>query len=155
MASQAEPERPHISEHGAWPSTSANSFRQQYLLPADETSAHEHLSPEIASITSSPLAPVVANDANPASNTDILMSTTNGSDPVSSGEPTAIPSPADSHYGANAAAAVDRRTPSEKELMEQEKADAARQLHPTNNLLAQEWNRVVRAKSLKTTSSEL
>ena len=37
MAS-GEPEKPHLEEHGAWPSASANSFRENYLLPGGPSS---------------------------------------------------------------------------------------------------------------------
>ncbi len=125
MASQDEADRPHLSEHGAWPSTSANSFRQQYLAPENGTIAHEHTFPEIDVTTSGPLAPVEANDATLKPRNTILTATTSRSDPVSSNEPTAVPSPADSQHEESPAAAVDpTRTPSKKEMEEEEKADA-------------------------------
>lgn len=128
MPSQDEPERPHISEHGAWPSTSANSFRQQYLAPTDGLITHDHASPELGGTRTTPFPATLAptNDLLPVSTIDNLPSLTNGSNPVSSNEPTAVPSPADSQHGAIPVAAIDAsRTPSvaEMEVEEQEERD--------------------------------
>ena len=89
MASSSEPERPHISEHGAWPSASANSFRQSYLAPAD--GLHTHTSPDCATA----VANVASSDDNPSSNHNggILASTE--AEPFASDDRTAVPSPAD------------------------------------------------------------
>ena len=40
MASSHQSGRPYLSEPGGWPSTSANSFRLQYLTPADARHTH-------------------------------------------------------------------------------------------------------------------
>ena len=89
---EPEPERPHIEDHGVWPSTSANSFRQQYLAPADGTTAHPHTSPEISSQVTS--ANGISSSTDPAL---LVASTTQSSD-----EKTAVPSPAGSHSNARA-----------------------------------------------------
>ena len=86
MDSADEPERPHIHEHGAFPSTSANSFRQQYMAsaestgPAAETSG-THPRPEVA-----PVAPSAAK-------TEHIPK--HGPGFVASQDATAVPSPAE------------------------------------------------------------
>ncbi len=90
MPSSDEPERPHISEVGIWPSASANSFRQQYLAPAD--ASHTHKSPD-----SNALVPSASSDdipSSPSSRGGIVA--TNEAEPFPNDDKTAVPSPADS-----------------------------------------------------------
>ncbi|KAK4695338.1 ATP-binding cassette, subfamily G (WHITE), member 2, PDR, partial [Lecanoromycetidae sp. Uapishka_2] len=142
MASHNESERPHISEHGAWPSTSANSFRQQYLAPADGSSAPAHTSPEISGAIASPDVPTSTNDTLPIPNTDHLAAATNGTDVQSSSEPTAVPSPADSQHGAVPITANDStRAPSEEELVDQEKTDVVGGFEPIKTITTHKSNR--------------
>ena len=54
MASQGALDRPHVTDQGAWPSASANSFRQEYLNPALRTTSERHTSPESDVVTSDP-----------------------------------------------------------------------------------------------------
>ena len=90
MPSLDDPERPHLSEHGAWPSTSANSFRQQYLAPAD--APHTQASPD----RNASAANASSDGSPPPSNpNDESLATTNAG-ACSRDDQTAVPSPADS-----------------------------------------------------------
>ena len=90
MASQDEPERPRLSEHGAWPSTSANSFRQQYLAPAHTSQTHK--TPD----TDPPVNDASSDDIFSASNTYAATSAVNEAEASPSEDKTAVPSPTDS-----------------------------------------------------------
>ena len=104
MASN-EPERPHITAPGAWPSTSANSFRQQYLAPSN-TDTSQHLA-TVDSATANPLSTTTSKDFGPSSDDKSTM-----------------PSQASSEHGPAAAAAVDPSNPLiDKELENDEKRD--------------------------------
>jgi len=91
-----ETERPANGTPGAWPSKSANSFRQQYLAP-DDWSSPEHAVPRLDDST------VSANfEHSEAEN--VPQQTTAGSASPSSGvapgsnDETAVPSPAQSRF---------------------------------------------------------
>ena len=125
MASSDEPERPHIAAPGAWPSTSANSFRQLYLTSADGTNAPGTLSYESTNVSAEP-----AGNLSSSSTTDFGASS-NGISQLSSNEKTAVSSSTDSEHDAVAAAAVDPSDPAmEKELEEEEKADEVGTFEP-------------------------
>ncbi len=118
MASSSEPQRPHISEHGAWPSASANSFRQQYLAPTDGTAAHINPSPGILG----------TSDASTTAGNEPLSSTFNElgppsveATPISSEGKKALPSTTKSELGAVAAVVGDPRDPVPNTEMEDEK----------------------------------
>lgn len=91
MPSSHEPERPHLSEQGAWPSATANSFRQEYLAPAD--ALHTHTSPDCNSSVANAYSSV-DNPSFSHPHGEILAA--NETEPFSSDEKTAVPSPADS-----------------------------------------------------------
>lgn len=128
MASSDEPDRPHLSEHGAWPSTGANSFRQQYLAPADGSApANIPTSPEAlglsnASPTSNGVRASVANDHATTSSNEASRISSNGK--------SGIPSPDHSEHDHLTAAPTnlsptisEEAQQEEKELEEQEKVD--------------------------------
>lgn len=129
MASSHEPERPHLSEHGAWPSASANSFRQQYLAPAD--ALHTHTSPDCNPAAAIASASTDDIPASSISNGEILA--TPEAEPFSSDDKTAVPSPADSQPEAvptTVFAAPAEPTPvlRESQLIENEKDDEVEDL---------------------------
>ncbi len=124
MSASDEPERPHLSEQAAWPSATANSFRQQYLAPAD--GLHTHTStdcnPSVANASSS------AGDLPSSSDSNGTILQTNEAEPFSSEDKTAVPSPADSQPEAvptTVFAAPAEPTPvlRESQLIENEKED--------------------------------
>ena len=88
------PERPNIEEvPGMWPSTSANSFRQQYLAPGHLKGSHLHESAEQTSATDSQ----VNSNAPIAAEPTLVEST--------------IPTAIDASAGANAVPAQSLHTP--------------------------------------------
>ena len=123
MSSTNESERPHLSERGAWPSASANSFRQEYLAPAD--GLHTHTSPDCeASIANA--SPSEDNPSSSDPNAAILP--TNEAEPFSSDDKTAVPSPADSQpdvvpTSVFAAPVESTPTPRDSQLVENEEQD--------------------------------
>lgn len=122
MASSNEPQRPHVEEHGKWPSTSANSFRQQYLAPSAGATHHAQTSPEIEDPTSD-------SGSSPLKNPP--TSTNNDASRVSSEDKTAVPTPADSQYDGVAAVDVGRTgAPTDKGSSDQEEADEVRGFAP-------------------------
>ena len=124
MASSTEPDRPHLSEHGAWPSASANSFRQEYLAPAQ--ALHTHTSPDCDPAAANAAS---SSDQNPSpSNTNGGILATTEADPFSADDKTAVPSPADSQPEAVpttifAAPAEPAPALRESQLIENEKKD--------------------------------
>lgn len=123
MASSNEPDRPHLSEHGAWPSASANSFRQQYIAPAD--ALHTHTSPDcdpaVANASSS-------NEITSFSSANAGIHATTEAESFSTDDKTAVPSPSDSQPEAvptTVFAAPAEPTPAlrESQLIENEKND--------------------------------
>lgn len=117
MAPPNEPERPHISEHGAWPSTSANSFRQEFLAPTNGTASHNLAFPDSGDSSNTP---ITTNNAQSSSSSKLPASPANEAIRTSSEEKTAVPSPADSEHGAIAAAAIDSSEPAVEDHSEQE-----------------------------------
>ena len=90
MAENNNGERPHIEQlPGAWPSTSANSFRQQYLRPNDglPTNGARQFFSEGLSL----------HEVQTADGTPIHQSRSAGSQYSLDREDTAVPSPANSH----------------------------------------------------------
>ena len=127
MASSDEIERPHNTILEAWPLTSANSFREQNLLPRNDqpqTSAELHDSTSIMDAAS------VANRALLATNSDELLSQ-HRLDTGSNGELTVVPSPSDSQYDVVAPAAPDLAgTPAEKDIEQDERIGAVASFEP-------------------------
>lgn len=122
MASSGEPERPHISEHGAWPMTSANSFRQQYLAPKDGSAAHTLTTPEITGIS---VASTVANNAPLGSTHSVPAPSSTEPIRTPSEGNTAVPSPANSELSVAAAAVGDSPNPAfEPDMEDDEKVDS-------------------------------
>ena len=122
MPSSDDTERPHLSEHGAWPSTSANSFRQQYLAPAH--ALHNHTSPDSNAPVDSPSSDDLSSASTP--NGEILATTE--AKASSSNERTAVPSPADSQPEAVPTSVFQAPTeptspPKESQLIENEMED--------------------------------
>lgn len=128
MASSDEIERPHNTILEAWPLTSANSFREQNLLPRNDqpqTSAELHDSTSIMDAAS------VANRALLATNSDELLYSQHRLDTGSNGELTVVPSPSDSQYDVVAPAAPDLAgTPAEKDIEQDEKIGAVASFEP-------------------------
>ena len=91
MESNGEPERPHIQEQGAFPSASANSFRQNFMAPADSTAPDSRPSEVNGHMTSPEIQPSAASPYSSAPVNSI--SRTNDSAFVSSDDRTAVPSP--------------------------------------------------------------
>ena len=124
MASSNEPDRPHLSEHGAWPSASANSFRQEYLAPAD--ALHTHTSPDCDPAAANASS---SSDQNPpASDADGGILAATEAESFSTDDKTAVPSPADSQPEAVpttvfAAPAEPAPALRESQLIESEKED--------------------------------
>ena len=83
-----EAERPPLP--GAWPSTTADSFQQQYLAPAN--TLHNHAS----SNSNASMANTSANDVPSPSNSSAGILSTAEAESPSSDDRTAVPSPADS-----------------------------------------------------------
>ena len=108
MAVSGESQRPHIAAPGAWPSTSANSFREQYLAPSDSTASHNHTSSERGA------APTPPTNAAASHGTD--SNDFGSSDDVK----TAVPSPAGFERSGVASAPADRPGPSSDEDLERE-----------------------------------
>ena len=117
MASSDESQRPHISGPGAWPSSSANSFRQQYLAPIQSTTLHHHTSFEDADQSAFPpntLTAYSTNEFRPS--TDIKAN---------------VPSAAESERDLVAAAALDPPTPpNEKQDQGQKGGDETAEFAP-------------------------
>ena len=128
MASSDEIERPHNTILEAWPLTSANSFREQNLLPRNDqpqTSAELHDSTSIMDAAS------VANRALLATNSDELLYSQHRLDTGSNGELTVVPSPSDSQYDVVAPAAPDLAgTPAEKDIEQDERIGAVASFEP-------------------------
>ena len=110
MASPDQSQRPHISAPGAWPSTSANSFREQYLAPPDSTASRNIAHPEEGDACAIP------------SSTAALHNTDSNDFGSSNDGKTAVPSPAESERDGVVAAPVDQPSPlSDKDLEVEEK----------------------------------
>lgn len=131
MASSQEQGRPHLDDNG-WPSTSANSFRQQYLAPGRHAAAHtagNEPHSEIDASAAAVDAPIPSNEVPFSFNTVFQESPMTDEGNVSSEDRTAVPSPAESEPVAEARAVTaissdeTSRTSSEKELEENEKKD--------------------------------
>ena len=105
MASSDEPERPHLSEHGAWPSASANSFRRQYLAPAE--TLHTHTSSD----NNAPITNVSSDDIPSSSNINGGLFPAVEAEASSADDKTAVPSPADSQ--SEAVPTTERTAPNE------------------------------------------
>jgi len=111
MAAADESQRPPVPGPGAWPSTSANSFRQQYLAPSVSANPQHSSSSE----PKDPTASSAHLLSSPSSNNDL------GS---SSDVKTGAPSPADSEHNVAPAGVVESPSPAyEKELEKEEKED--------------------------------
>ena len=109
------PQRPHIEDSsGAWPSTSANSFRQQYLRPNDG----EERQQSITEVSSG----VIVN-----SETSMHISR-------QSSEPTAVPSAASSQgaINSNDALAHNEKQIEVESSVEEEKTQEARDFEPNS-----------------------
>ena len=122
MASSDEPDRPHLSEHGAWPSTSANSFRQQYLAPAQATSTRTTPDGDTTTVN------VSSDDASSSSSSTNEMRATAEAAASAGDEITAVPSPSNSHAEAVPTTAFAHHSEStqsarESQLIEDEKED--------------------------------
>lgn len=129
MAFSDAAQRPHISDHGAWPSTSANSFRQQYLAPSDPATAPSHPTSSEATepLTPSPntLTSLSPNDPSPSSDTRKL-----------------VPSPPDSEHDAVPAEGVGPPNPAtSEELEEDEKADGIGGFEPIKTTTSKKLQR--------------
>ena len=110
MASSDEPQRPHIAAPGTWPSTSANSFRQQYLQSSESAPSHN--------LTSSGGIDSSAQAAN------TLSSPSTNDFGSSSDVKTAVPSPTESKRDELVAATVDSpNTDHQDEYEKEEKVD--------------------------------
>lgn len=123
MASSDEPERPHLSDHGAWPSATANSFRHEYLAPAP--ALHTHTSPDCVT---PPAGASLSNNDPPSSHPNAGVLAASEAEPFSSDDKTAVPSPADSQPEAVPTAlftapAETTPAPEESQLIENEKED--------------------------------
>ena len=151
MASLDEPERPHLSEHGAWPSASANSFRQQYLAPAE--TLHTHTSSD----DNAPIANV-SGDIPSSSNINGGLYAAVDAEASSGDDKTAVPSPADSQSEAvptTELAAPNEPTPASRESqsMENEKEDERGGFAPIKT--GPSTQATVRPALRKTTSSRM
>lgn len=123
MASSDEPERPHLSDYGAWPSATANSFRHEYLAPAP--ALHTHTSPDCVT---PPAGASLSNNDPPSSHPNGGVLAASEAEPLSSDDKTAVPSPADSQPEAVPTAvftapAETTPAPEESQLIENEKED--------------------------------
>ena len=123
MPSSEEPDRPHFSEHGAWPSATANSFRQDYLAPAP--AFHTRTSPDS---DPSPANAFFLPDNLTSSHPNRAVLPTGDAEPFSSDDKTAVPSPAGSQPEAvpTAVFAAPAETPpplDESHVIENEKED--------------------------------
>lgn len=128
MASPNEGERPHMAAPGIWPSTSANSFRQQYLTPSDGDAPHTSSSPENADFSG---AFYQTNNAPPVSSSHDFASHNDEATRTSSGEKTRVPSTTETSPDALSGAAVDPSSPTaEKDLENEEKVQEARGYAP-------------------------
>ncbi|KAL6713165.1 ATP-binding cassette transporter snq2 [Lecanora helva] len=108
MAASDESQRPHISAPGAWPSASANSFREQYLAPS-ESHPPSALASQEEEKTSAMDPDAIDTDTNDFSS--------------SNNEKTAVPSPAGSELDRGAAASAeppDPPSPIDKEFEKEE-----------------------------------
>ena len=102
MTSSNDDQRPHIPGPGAWPSASANSFREQYLAPSDHppVSGHPTSSEIMRAPTSSSntLTSRTPDDFSSSNDATILVSSPPGSEhdkvPIKDHE---LPSPATSN----------------------------------------------------------
>ena len=123
MASSHEPERPHLSEPGAWPSASANSFRQDYLAPADPLNTQSSPDRETSITNASP-----SDESPSSSDPNVAVPATNEAERFSINDKTAVPSPTESQpevvpTNVVAAPVEHGTTLRESQFMESEKED--------------------------------
>ena len=136
MPSTHDPERPFLSEHGAWPSASANSFRQQYLAPANALLTHT--SPDC----NASIANASSDDYSPSSDpNDRMLATADPESSPSSDDKTAEPSPIESLPDAvpTAAFAVPTEPASDSrdsQMIENEKEDEVGGFAPIKTALS-------------------
>ena len=152
MASSDEPERPHLSEHGAWPSASANSFRRQYPAPAE--TLHTHTSSD----NNAPITNLSSDDIPSSSNINGGLFAAVEAEASSGDDQTAVPSPADSQSEAvptTERAAPNEPTPASRESqsMEDEKEDERGGFAPIRT--GPSTQATVRPGLRKTTSSRM
>ena len=149
MASSDNIEQPHSTALGAWPLTSANSFREQYLAPLDEQpqpSAELHYSTSIMDAASA------TNDALLSTNSDELLSSRHELGPGSNGETMAVPTPSDSQHDVVAPTALDlARTPTEKNKEQDEKSNTVAGFEPIKTVST---NKSTRRPGLQSTMTE-
>ena len=152
MASSDEPDRPHLSERGAWPSTSANSFRQQYLAPAQTSSTRT--TPDI----DTQVVNACSDDVPSSSNSTNGMPATTEAEASSGDDKTVVPSPSDSHAEAvpTTTSAHPREPTSparESQIIEDEKGDEVGAFAPIKT--ATSTKAAVRPGLQKRTSSRM
>ena len=112
----SDPERPHLDDSPAWPSTSANSFRQQYLAPGHLRGSLTHQAGSDADIGQS------ATTSQPIiSTTPPIMNEATHITSVSS-EDTQVPSRAESQPDGTAPAGIEARD--HKDFSEEDDSDS-------------------------------
>ena len=126
MSSAPDPERPHLSEQGAWPSTSANSFRQQYLAPTN--ALHTHTSPDYSSFSDPNDTLPATAEAESFPSSDDKMTESSSTESLSDAVPTT----------AFAAPTASSPHPRESQLVENEKQDEVGGFAPIKTALASE-----------------
>ncbi|KAL8822796.1 MAG: hypothetical protein Q9191_006477 [Dirinaria sp. TL-2023a] len=107
---QSRPQRPHVDDMpGMWPSTSANSFRQQYLAPVDQSQAQNGHSPGEES-THVSTSRDLSTDAAATNSTPAMEETSR-----MSSEKTQVPTPSGSPAVAGALDGANAGEPEEKD----------------------------------------
>ena len=114
MASSRENDRPHSAALEAWPLTSANTLREQYLTRPD---IQAQRSAELHDSTLMMDAASVTDDALLSTSSDGLVSSRHGLDPGSHGGTTAVATPSDSQHDVLAPVALNvAGTPAERDI---------------------------------------
>ena len=150
MSSSGGPDRPHMSLPGAWPTASANSFRQQYPAPTLHTPSAPNTNASVPNASS--------HDSLASSNLNAEVPAVAEASPVSSEDKTAVPSPTDSHPEAVPAPVFDqpskaRSALKESQLIENEKEDEVGGFAPIK--AAASTNKTSRPGLQKRTSSRM
>ena len=142
MDSSDDSQRPHLSGPGAWPSSSANSFRQSYLAPLPPSILHHHTSFEDTDPSAFPPNTLTAYSTN-----EFRPSTDTRNN---------VPSAAESARDLVTAAALDPPTPpNEKDDLGQEKVDAIAGFEPIRTTTSNQQKRLSSKRSSKIREDDL